>query len=264
MRIDQDVLAVLEQAQTTGAGGIVLTGQLERKLYERVNKVLVATGWQWNRKAKAHIHPNADADDALESMLSTGEVITNADYGFFPTQGDALDMLMDAAMVGPGELVLEPSAGSGNIVRACLDKGASIHACELHDERRAALDGILGVTVFDQPDFLSINPIPVFNKVVMNPPFARQQDLDHVLHALKFLAPGGRLVTIMASGVRYRSNAKTMAFHETIMGYSPIWDELPAYAFKASGTSVNTVLLRLDRPSAPVRHRTRQLQPVAA
>jgi 16S rRNA G1207 methylase RsmC len=35
----------------------------------------------------------------------------------------------------------------------------------------------------------------------MNPPFARQADIHHVNHALKFLKPDGLLVSVMSAGV---------------------------------------------------------------
>lgn len=54
MRVDDEVLAVLSRAETNGFE-LKLTGQLDRKLYERTNKVLEAAGGKWSRKAKAHI-----------------------------------------------------------------------------------------------------------------------------------------------------------------------------------------------------------------
>ena len=41
MRVDDDVLAVLSRADTNGKS-LVLVGQLDRKMYERTNKVLEA------------------------------------------------------------------------------------------------------------------------------------------------------------------------------------------------------------------------------
>ena len=40
----------------------------------------------------------------------------------------------------------------------------------------------------------------------MNPPFDRLQDVRHVTHAFSLLAPGGRLVAVMAEGVTYRED----------------------------------------------------------
>ena len=73
-----------------------------------------------------------------------------------------------------------------------------------------------------------------------------QADIDHVLHAFKFLKPGGRLVSIMASSVTYRENKKTIDFRELINRQGFI-EQNPVDAFKASGTRVNTVTVVLNK-----------------
>ena len=85
-----------------------------------------------------------------------------------------------------------------------------------------------------------------FDKILMNPPFERQADIDHVTAAFGLLAPGGILVTIMSAGVLFRQNKKTVEFRDNIMGlHGTYLDKLPAGTFKGSGTMVNTILLRL-------------------
>lgn len=248
MKIAQDILTVLENAEATPQG-IKLLGQLDRTTYDRVNKVLTAAGWKWNRSARAHIHPNADPADALESMIETGQVIKLSDFGFFETTGFALDRIIVLADILPGMTVLEPSAGTGNIVRRCKEKGGIVNAVEILDGNISALARIGGVSVTHQ-DFLTLVPEEwfLFDRVVMNPPFAKQADIQHVAHAIRFLKPGGRLVAIMAAGVRFRTNGRTRTFHEAIAGMSPIWEDLPEGSFKAVGTSVDTCILTLVKP----------------
>ena len=72
MRIDDEVLAVLSAAQTEGCN-VFLTGQLDRKLYDRTNKVLEAADGQWNRKARAHVFA-ADAFDRMDQIILSGSV----------------------------------------------------------------------------------------------------------------------------------------------------------------------------------------------
>lgn len=54
MKVCDDVLAVLSRAETNGQA-LLLQGQLDRKMYERTNKILEAAGGKWNKKAKAHL-----------------------------------------------------------------------------------------------------------------------------------------------------------------------------------------------------------------
>lgn len=77
----------------------------------------------------------------------------------------------------------------------------------------------------------------------MNPPFGRQADIKHVSHALKFLKPGGLLVSVMASSVTFRSNKLTTDFRQLIVDRGGHIKELPEGAFKSSGTMVNTVIV---------------------
>jgi hypothetical protein len=75
----------------------------------------------------------------------------------------------------------------------------------------------------------------------MNPPFATADDIKHIMHALKMLKPGGRLVAICRNGPG--QNDKLRPIVEARGG---IWEELPSDAFISAGTSFRTVLLMLD------------------
>jgi len=103
-----------------------------------------------------------------------------------------------------------------------------------------------GYNLLHEGTFFDVVPTPIYDKVVMNPPFEKQADIDHVLHAFKFLKPGGRLVSIMASSVTFRENKKTLDFKELVDLHGFIEHNL-AGAFKASGTMVNTVTVVLDK-----------------
>ncbi len=79
----------------------------------------------------------------------------------------------------------------------------------------------------------------------MNPPFSKQQDIDHVVHAVKFLRTGGTLVSVMSKGVTYRENKKTKnfwGFLKDTCDYGVV--DLPEDSFKVSGTKVSTVVIK--------------------
>ena len=101
---------------------------------------------------------------------------------------------------------------------------------------RATLDSVF------EADFLEVMPNPIYDRVVMNPPFSRQADIMHVLHALQFLKPGGLLVSVMAASVTFRENKLTTDFRATVEARGGYIEPLPENSFKASGTGVNTVL----------------------
>ena len=243
MRIDSEVLAVLSAAQTEGCN-VFLTGQLDRKLYDRTNKVLEAAGGKWNRKARAHVFA-ADASDRMDQIILSGSVeVPKDEFNFFPSPPAVVARLMELADIEPGMRVLEPSAGQGAIAWACAEAGALVDCYEIQQGNAftlamsAPVD--LGRTV--TADFLTIEPEPVYDRVVMNPPFMKQADIKHVTHAHKFLKPGGLLVAVISAGVEFRTDARTKAFQALVADRGGHIEPLPENSFKASGTGVNTVI----------------------
>lgn len=127
MRVEQTVLTVLSNAQVAG-NQVVLVGQLERKLYEKTNKVLEAAGGKWVRKARAHVF-ECEAASRIDQILVTGEVAVPKDeFNFFPTPSGIVAKLVELADIEPGMRVLEPEAGQGAIALACVEAGRSLTA----------------------------------------------------------------------------------------------------------------------------------------
>ncbi|CUJ98094.1 Uncharacterised protein [Achromobacter sp. 2789STDY5608615] len=243
MQVEQSVLSVLSAAQATG-NAVVLTGQLDRKLYEKTNKVLEAAGGKWNRKARAHVF-DGDAADRLDQIILTGHVeVPKDEFNFFPTPPDVIRVLLDLADVQPGMAVLEPSAGHGAIAKACADIGAHVDCIELMAANAVVLrsDDRLCVR---EVDFLSVPVVQGYDRAVMNPPFLKQADIKHVSHAHLFLKPGGLLVAVMSAGVRFRENKLTTDFRTLVEQRGGSISALPDASFKSSGTMVNTVVVTI-------------------
>lgn len=239
-QISEAVLKVLDAATIDGAL-LTLNGNLDRKLYVETNKVLEAAGGKWSKKAKAHVFDGL-AIDTIEPIILTGEYrLTKQDFGQFDTPEDLACDIVKLAGVAPGVSVLEPSAGIGNIANAADRAGGKVTAYEI-DEKRASK---LGNYVVHVMDFLKTTPCPSFHRIVMNPPFARQEDIRHVLHAYRFLLPGGKLVAIMSSSVLFRDNRLTTDFRSFIAAHGGTMERLPDGSFKSSGTSVNTCIVTL-------------------
>ena len=245
MRVDDDVLAVLSRAETNG-NTLILSGQLDRKMYERTNKILEAAGGKWNRKAKAHVFDD-EAANRIDQIILSGEVeIPKDEFNYFPSPIIVVDRLMELAGINPGMCVLEPSAGRGAISRACSNSGAVVDCYELMRENYEALAALnIPRTACIHADFLTIQPHPHYDRVVMNPPFAKQQDVKHVLHALKFLQHDGLLVSVMSAGVSFRDNKLTQEFRAMIEDRGGNIEQLPDGAFKESGTMVRTVIVKI-------------------
>ena len=95
-----------------------------------------------------------------------------------------------------GRVVLEPSAGSGNLVRECLAlDAAEVLWCEKEPQLRDMLTSIPGGYYLGH-DFLQVQAHQVshVDLIVMNPPFSA--DEAHILHAWEIAPPGCEIVAL--------------------------------------------------------------------
>lgn len=93
----------------------------------------------------------------------------------------------------------------------------------------------------------------MFDVIVMNPPFDRGRDCDHVRHAFRFLKPGGKLVAVMSALAEFRDDRRHKAPHAIVDRCKPAyawqkWHDLPAGFFAHAGTNAKTVVLAIRRP----------------
>jgi predicted RNA methylase len=185
---------------------------------------------------------------AVQQSLDLGVQVAVAPQ-LFPTPADLAARVIEAADIRPGDSVLEPSAGTGALIEAVDAMGLAGY-CKAVEISRPLADGLAarfkGWTV-NSGNFLDMQPdaLDCFDKIVMNPPFANQQDIDHVIHALGFLKEGGKLVAIISAGVEFRQDKKAQGFRELVERMGGTIERLPDDSFKQSGTGVNTVLVEV-------------------
>lgn len=170
-------------------------------------------------------------------------------FGFFETPLDVGQRAMSELRLSAGMSVLEPSAGKGALANLARTAGGAVTCVEIQPANAAHLRG-LGFPRVAERDFLHLDPAVLgqFDRILMNPPFDRGRDVDHVTHAMRFLKPGGRLVSIMAAGVEYRTDRKTSDFRATVERFKGSIRDLPFGSFAESGTNVNTVVVTLQLP----------------
>ena len=244
-KISEAAIEVLSKVVVNDNKLAIVGGQLDRKLYLEVNEVLESMGGKWNKKEKVHIF-DGNPSDVIEYIVSTGEFARQADFGFFETPTSLVKEVIGLADIREGMTVLEPSAGLGALaipVSKIVGKDY-VYCVELQEQYCAKL-WALGFAVYEG-DFLTYDHKRVFDRVVMNPPFARQQDIGHALKAYSLLAEGGRLVAIMSAGTTFRTNKKAVEFRELIEAKGEYFDN-PEKSFNTSGTNVNTITVVLDK-----------------
>ncbi|TIR63555.1 MAG: hypothetical protein E5X28_01220 [Mesorhizobium sp.] len=168
--------------------------------------------------------------------------------------------------------ILEPSAGTGNLARRCLSSiddfadhygygdeartdrwrkeyrfDNQVDCVELQPALAAALEAQRIYRKVYATDFLALRPAVTgkYDRIIMNPPFDMERDIDHVVHALDFLEDGGCLAAIMSAGTEFRETRKAIAFRVLIEKLNGQFRYLPHGSFAEVGTYVNTVTVKL-------------------
>lgn len=192
------------------------------------------------------VDERAQAFDALKESLRGGVKVVSAPQ-LFPTPAGLAERLVDEAGLSEGMTVLEPSAGTGAILKAIRNGSAPVNVTAVEVRRDFThLDGLADRVHF--ADFTECGPeLGRFDRILMNPPFENGADVEHVTHALGFLKEGGRLVAIMSAGVTFRQDRRTSDFRRMVDDCGGTIEELPADAFKESGSQVRTVLVTIDK-----------------
>lgn len=149
-----------------------------------------------------------------------------------------------------GKTVLEPSAGSGNLVQECLQRGAAeILAIEPEPKLRAILAAISNSRTIGS-NFLTTTAEEVshVDMVVMNPPFSA--DEAHILHAWDIAPPGCEIVSLANWNTveGYRPNSKQLQILKLIEAYGSKENLGACFADAERATKVEIGLLRLTKP----------------
>jgi hypothetical protein len=265
MDIDSETLGVLRQMTWTTEGGATLgvlpPGQLDRKLYVAVNKVLEEAGGKWSRKCRAHVFQK-DPRPTLGVAITTGTIRTAREDGYFPTPPAIAERLVQKLSLGWGRKpwrVLEPSAGTGALVLAIITHFGPDHVRVVAVERdpgrfeelkelHAMANGLGSPDVLfaTRGDFLKdIELVEPVDGVVMNPPFDRSGiHLKHFWKAWSMLRPGGRIAAILPPSVSFRQDEAHVHFREQILEHPDTTVEhLPTGTFADAGTQIATIMV---------------------
>lgn len=261
-KIDQDVLSVLSRCEVEGKLVRLPDGRLEAKLYKKVDEVLRTLGGKWiGRKVMAHQF-DEDPQAALDVAVGTGTFVKPQDFGYFPTPPELVERVLALADIEPGMKVLEPSAGQGAFAIALarlVGNPDLVTVCELLPANAKKLREA-GFSAVNQVDFLTVDPYPLYDRVIMNPPFGMGVDVDHVMHATKFLKPDGKLVAITSVSWESRETRKAQEFRAFVEQTEAQVQEVDHGAFKAAGTNVATRILSMDAENFPWNQQHRQTE----
>lgn len=197
-------------------------------------------------ETRLYVAPEPTAFDALKESLRQGVKAVSAPQLFVTSPAMAAE-IVQSVDIKPHHRVLDPSAGTGNLLRAILARqpAASCVAVEISNPLARTLATQFPTVTVREANFLECNgDLGKFDVIIMNPPFAKGQDIKHAQHALQMLNPGGQFRAIMSAGVTFRQDAAE--FRAQIEERGGSIEDQPEGSFQESGTNVRTVLVTLN------------------
>lgn len=224
---------------------LFLPSSLDRKEYTDVNKIIEEIGGKWKKGSKCHEF-NECPSDKIKELLDGGKLIDEQKtFQSYFTPPNLAARVVQIADVN-GKLVLEPSAGTGNIVKEILIQGCKFVCCyeinkEYNDQLFKNVCGSSKVSCILW-DFLDVYPhTPSYDVIILNPPFSKNQWLKHLFHAYEFLKMGGKLVALLPNN---RTNTKLV---DWLKDKDYIIHNVEDGAFKEAGTLISTMILEVNK-----------------
>lgn len=165
---------------------------------------------------------------------------------FYPTPDGVIEQMLKLTDVR-GKIILEPSAGSGNIVNFCKKRGArEVIACEINDKLRAIVAGKCRVIA---SDFLEVTADMVshVDLIVMNPPFSTEE--KHILHAYEIAPEGCEVISLCNNSMlSYSHTENSRKVNELINLYGSSEYLGNVFTSAERTTDVSVSVLRLYKP----------------
>lgn len=215
--------------------------QFNKKSYNEAKKWIEEAGGTWQGgKIQGFTFPFNP--ERVFSILNQGKRCNlQQEYQFFETPSDVADWLvMLAGGIQKDDTVLEPSAGRGALIkavhRACPD--VQVECYELMPENKELLQKMENVRILG--DDFTKGEHSTYSKIIANPPFSHNQDIDHVRMMYEFLKEGGTLAAITSKHWEFSNEKKCEDFRAWISSVNGEVFNIPQGEFNCSGTPIET------------------------
>ncbi len=221
------------------------TFRFNKQQYASVKSVLSTAGGAYNKNTFVF---KEDATVVYDRIINGENFNLKKKFQFFGTPDNLADRLVKLADIKDSDRILEPSAGQGSIIKAInrvLPK-MMVECLELMPQNKLELESINTAVIIGE-DFLKHTENVLFDKIIANPPFSKNQDIDHILHMHKLLNDGGRIVSIASKHWQTSENKKEKSFREWLSQNDATLYELAGGEFKESGTSIASVIIVIDK-----------------
>lgn len=239
---------------------IVYVPRISDTEYDKLKYIVEFIGGHWSERYKGFIMDDTKDNIlakinsvlALDEITLSKEDVFKIKNQFYPTPSWLAKDMVERANISYSDSfeLLEPSAGTGAILQYMVQYTASkCTAIELNKKNVEYLRK-LGFKVQNTSfENYALNTNKRFDRVIMNPPFAKEMDLRHTALAFNLLKEGGKLVGLVAENSLYYAREVTQLFNQQISRLNVKLTEIQHGAFIESGTSVDITMIELYKRS---------------
>ncbi|MEZ9709219.1 class I SAM-dependent methyltransferase [Vibrio breoganii] len=242
---DYGSVTLNELALLTADGNTLqLPSDTELTKYKEIKSLLLKAGGKYSRNTFIF---KSDAHSIQTRILSGEKINTKQQYQVFETPTDIGKVAITKLDIQDSDRVCEPSAGRGRLAKLARALSDNLITVEIFEENVNELKA----NGFDpiHSDFLKLSKdeIGLFDKIIANPPFTKNQDIDHIRHMFELLKPNGRLTSFASTSWQGASSKKQKDFIEWLKNHNAEIQAVPAGAFKESGTSIATTIITITK-----------------
>lgn len=222
--------------------------QFNKKSYAEAKKWIEEAGGNWQGgKVQGFIFP-FNAERVFNILHEGKRCNLQQEFQFFSTPSEVADWLvMLVGGIHKDEKVLEPSAGTGAIIdaihRSCAD--VIVDCFELMPENKEILSRKGNIRILGD-DFTDYK-LSLYDKIIANPPFSKNQDIKHVKRMYEHLSEGGTLAAIMSCHWKIAKENECLDFREWLNEVDGKVYDIEKGAFKDSGINISTVAVVIQK-----------------
>ena len=156
----------------------------------------------------------AGSPDQIQAQIrNTDFDLAREQWGFDSCRAEWMDAAIEKAAVSSEHSVLVPCAGQGGLADRLAQKlGQNGYRVLEVQEREAQLRDLLslkGYRLAGLFDLLSIQGTDLYDRILVFPPHHQGREADYLRQCYRMLAPGGRLVAIVADSIFFHSRKES-------------------------------------------------------
>lgn len=184
--------------------------------------------------------PTNKTEQQIKKMERELKMCQKGDIQFTPSE--ICEQIVSMAELDCDRKVLEPEAGIGNIADEIKKYTNNIDVCEQRFDFCELLK-LKGYNIVSH-DFLEYQSEPIYDAVIMNPPFANNQDIEHLKHAYSMLKTGGTLVCVTSPHWSFANDSKSIDFRNWLDSQDYEQQELESGTFEMTGVRSMVLVIR--------------------